>query len=100
MKVSQAEIAGAEVEKAVKTNPSEARSPVQDARDVLLNEGQAAEFLKLSVRTLQQWRVSGRGPLFTKLSRAVRYRRADLDAYVARGVAQSTTQADAKKNVA
>ena len=66
----------------------------------MLNERQAADFLKLSVRTLQQWRVSGRGPLFTKLSRAVRYRRADLDAYVARGVAQSTTEVDAKKNVA
>ncbi len=68
--------------------------------DALLNEAQAANYLNVSVRTLQQWRVSGRGPLFTKLSRAVRYRRADLDAYVARGVAQSTTQVDAKKNVA
>ncbi|HEY8125991.1 MAG TPA: helix-turn-helix domain-containing protein [Methylocystis sp.] len=69
-------------------------------QEALLNEAQAANHLNVSVRTLQQWRVSGRGPLFTKLSRAVRYRRADLDAYVARGVAQSTTQADANKNVA
>jgi len=69
-------------------------------QEALLNEVQAAIYLNVSARTLQQWRVSGRGPLFTKLSRAVRYRRADLDAYVARGVAQSTTQADAKRQCA
>jgi excisionase family DNA binding protein len=73
--------------------------PANTARE-LLNEAQAADYLNVSARTLQAWRVQGRGPLFTKLSRAVRYRRADLDAYVARGVVQSTTQADAGKNAA
>lgn len=67
------------------------------SQEALLNEAQAANYLNVSVRTLQQWRMSGRGPLFTKLSRAVRYRVADLEAYVAGGVARSTTEADARK---
>jgi excisionase family DNA binding protein len=66
-------------------------------QEALLNEAQAANYLNVSVRTLQQWRVSGRGPVFTKLSRAVRFRRADLDAFIAKGVAQSTTEANARK---
>jgi excisionase family DNA binding protein len=75
----------------------ETKAPSAGAAEPLLNEAQAANYLNVSVRTLQQWRVSGRGPGFTKLSRAVRYRRADLDAFIANGVAQSTTEADACK---
>ena len=40
----------------------------------LLNEKQAAEFLNVSPRTLQAWRVKGGGPAFLKLGAAVRYR--------------------------
>lgn len=39
----------------------------------LLNEKDAARAAGLSVRTLQAMRVSGRGPCFVKLGRAVRY---------------------------
>jgi phage terminase Nu1 subunit (DNA packaging protein) len=46
--------------------------------DALLNEVQAAEFLDLSIRTLQAWRVRSAGPPFVKAGRAVRYRRRDL----------------------
>jgi len=50
--------------------------------DDLLTETQAADFLRLSVRTLQAWRVSKRGPDFVKVGRAVRYRRRDLVAWL------------------
>jgi predicted DNA-binding transcriptional regulator AlpA len=46
--------------------------------DAALNEFQAAEFLGLSVRTLQAWRVSGDGPSYVKMGRAVRYQRRAL----------------------
>ncbi len=67
---------------------------------LLLNEAQAASILNVSIRTLQQWRVSGRGPCFTKMGRSVRYRESDLSGFVEKGMVRSTTEADAKKAVA
>lgn len=50
-----------------------------DSADRLLTEEQAAEFLNLSVRTLQGWRCNGFGPKFVRISRRmIRYRRQDL----------------------
>jgi Helix-turn-helix domain len=46
--------------------------------DLLLTEVQAADYLKLSMRTLQAWRVKGTGPQFVRAGRAIRYRRQDL----------------------
>jgi hypothetical protein len=46
--------------------------------DSALNENQAAEFLGVSVRTLQAWRVRGGGPEYCKIGRAVRYQRRGL----------------------
>jgi predicted DNA-binding transcriptional regulator AlpA len=46
--------------------------------DALLRETDAANFLKLSIRTLQAWRSSGVGPAFVRAGRAVRYRQSDL----------------------
>ena len=50
--------------------------------DALLREGEAANFLKLSVRTLQAWRCQGLGPAFCTAGRAIRYRRSDLARWV------------------
>jgi predicted DNA-binding transcriptional regulator AlpA len=44
----------------------------------LLSEKLAARFLSVSQRTLQAWRVSGTGPLFIKMGRAIRYCQSDL----------------------
>lgn len=60
--------------------------------DELLNEDEAAVYLRLSKKTLQNWRVSGRGPAFVKIGRCVRYRVDVLVAYISRHEMQSTTR--------
>ena len=50
--------------------------------DALLSEVQAADFLNLSVRTLQAWRIKVAGPRFVRAGRAIRYRRSDLIAWI------------------
>ena len=48
----------------------------------LIKEREAAQFLGLSVRTLQAYRWRGGGPQFIQLSkRCIRYRRSDLTAW-------------------
>lgn len=51
--------------------------------DFLVREQSAAEFLDVSVRTLQAWRQNGDGPPFHKVgARAVRYRFSELEDWV------------------
>jgi hypothetical protein len=63
--------------------------------DAALNENQTAEFLGLSARTLQAWRVRGVGPRYCKIGRAVRYQRRELVAFQHAHTVSSTTEADA-----
>jgi predicted site-specific integrase-resolvase len=58
--------------------------PVQSEED-------AAKALNVSVRTLQRWRVEGRGPAFVKLGKRVGYLESRLRAYVESCVRQSTS---------
>ena len=54
----------------------------RDYLDRLITETEAAEFLNFSISTLRNWRVSGHGPEFIKISqRTVRYRRRELNAW-------------------
>ena len=46
-----------------------------------LSPQQAAHYLGLSVRTLQEYRSAGKGPRFRRHSRHVRYHIADLEAW-------------------
>ena len=46
-----------------------------------LNTGEAAEWLSLSPRTLDRYRVSGEGPVFHRFGGRVRYQVADLEAW-------------------
>lgn len=48
----------------------------------LVDEPTLAMRLGVSRSTLQSWRYAGRGPRFIKLGRMVRYRTADVDAYL------------------
>jgi predicted site-specific integrase-resolvase len=57
----------------------------------LVREAEAARLLGLSVRTLQKWRWTGKGPEFVRLNGAVRYQRSDLDRFVASGRRTSTS---------
>lgn len=66
---------------------------------VLLNEIQAGRYLggkatPVSARTLQRWRMEGVGPLFVRIGRLVRYRRTDLDEWLAARIRQSTSDRD------
>ncbi len=60
----------------------------------LLTEDQAAEFLSIKPQTLAVWRMTGRNDLpYVKVGRAVRYRRADLIAWIdSRIVGKSKSQ--------
>lgn len=52
----------------------------------ILNERQAAQYLSISVRTLQARRFKCQQPPFLKIGRSVRYRLDDLDVFVAEHV--------------
>jgi predicted DNA-binding transcriptional regulator AlpA len=59
----------------------------------VLSEDQAAELVGLSVRTLQRFRVDGRGPRYLKLGRKrVAYSEADIAAWLERCGRESTSE--------
>ena len=60
-----------------------------------LRTPEAAAYLNVQSSTLEQWRWNGRGPRFSKLGRAVRYRQSDLDAFLDARVFRNTTEAGA-----
>lgn len=56
---------------------------------VFLDEREVAEILRVAVPTLRNWRAKQRGPVFVKLGlRAVRYRVADVERFIAAGVCE------------
>ena len=66
----------------------------------LLNENAVADLLGISTRTLQSWRVKGGGPAYTKLGRAVRYRRVDIDRWIDANVTSSTSEETGRERIA
>ena len=48
----------------------------------LLNEKQAATYLKCSVGLMRKWRLFGHGPAYCRIGRLVRYREADLATFI------------------
>ncbi len=66
--------------------------PTDDYWHALIKEKTAADFLGLTIRTLQLHRQRGGGPRYVRLSaRCVRYRRADLRAWADLHVRTSTS---------
>ncbi|QIG97188.1 helix-turn-helix transcriptional regulator [Bradyrhizobium sp. 6(2017)] len=59
-----------------------------------LNPKEAAAYLKSSTSTLAKRRLSGSGPRFTRIGRAIRYRKSDLDEFMASSLRQSTFDRD------
>jgi len=56
-----------------------------------LTPPEAAEYLRISASTLAKLRVYGGGPAFTRIGRAIRYTRTELDTYMAARTARSTS---------
>ncbi len=64
----------------------------ETVNEVFLIEQEVAPILRVSIRTLQKWRVNGKGPPFIRVSaRAIRYRRSDLDGWIERRLRKSTS---------
>ncbi|MEL7684412.1 helix-turn-helix domain-containing protein [Citromicrobium bathyomarinum] len=61
----------------------------------IMNVEEAADYVRLGTSTLNRFRVTGGGPRYAKLGGAVRYRKADLDAWIAGRVVRSTSEAHA-----
>jgi excisionase family DNA binding protein len=60
--------------------------------DTYLTPREAASYLRTSTSTLAKRRLSSDGPAFTRIGRAIRYRREDLDAYMAGRLVRSTSE--------
>ncbi len=58
---------------------------------ITLTTPEAAQYLRLSVATLNKWRVYGGGPPFVKLGRAVRYRLNDVEDFMSARRRSSTS---------
>jgi excisionase family DNA binding protein len=58
----------------------------------LMDETEAAKRLAVSVRTVQAWRLNGRGPKFVRLGSAVRYSETALAEFIERGTVASTSE--------
>lgn len=72
-----------------KSNPA-AKSSTPSGR--MLTELEASEFLKISRRTLQAWRLKGGGPKFCSFGRAVRYCETDISQWIEGCKRASTSQ--------
>jgi excisionase family DNA binding protein len=63
--------------------------------DLYMTPKEAAEYLRSSPSTLAKRRLFGGGPIFTRIGKAVRYRRSDLDAWMAGTARRSTSDTQA-----
>ena len=72
------------------------KQPINSMTDEVgvLTTKQAARYLSISTKWLANQRWQGTGPRFLKLGGAVRYRQADLDAYLARCEIKQMPQGD------
>lgn len=50
----------------------------------LLSPTELAEYLKMPVKTIYNWRSAGEGPRGIRVGRHVRYRQTDVDAWLDR----------------
>ncbi len=59
-------------------------------KPVLLNTGEAADYLGVSNSTLEHWCLASMGPDFVRLGHQVRYRDYDLERYIDRQLVPQT----------
>ncbi len=60
--------------------------------DALLTAAEAAQFLRLSEKTLANWRSSGRGPAYIKTGGRIGYLLGDLKHFLASSTRRSTSE--------
>lgn len=61
--------------------------------DKLLSRKEAASYLKLMPQTLAVWACTKRYDLpYIKIGRSIRYRQADLDAFINKGIAHAQSR--------
>lgn len=60
--------------------------------DAWMTSEEAAEYLQRTQKTLANWRSAGEGPSYSKRSNVVRYRKADLDAWLEGGMRMITPE--------
>jgi predicted DNA-binding transcriptional regulator AlpA len=70
------------VQRAIHDTLPKAIEGLRQTRTEYLPTEDAAIYLGLSSYLLEQWRSQGGGPRFVKLSRLVRYPRAELDSFM------------------
>ena len=58
----------------------------------ILTTTEAADYCRLGKPTLERFRLTGNGPVYLKIGGAVRYRRADLDAWLETRLTRSTSE--------
>jgi hypothetical protein len=58
----------------------------------LLDVEDVARLLKISVSILCKWRLLGKGPAFVRIGAAVRYRPADVQAFIDEGARGSISE--------
>ena len=63
----------------------------------LLKQTDLEKLLGLKPSTLEQMRLTGRGPKFCKIGRSVRYRVEDVTSWITERTFKSTTEADSAK---
>jgi predicted DNA-binding transcriptional regulator AlpA len=62
------------------------------ALEQLRDQGWAARLLDCSTKTLETWRTKGFGPRWVRVGRLVRYREADIHAWIESNVRRSTSE--------
>lgn len=58
----------------------------------LLTTPEVADLLQVAEITLRKWRLSGAGPRFVRCGANVRYRRDDIDQWIAERTVASTSE--------
>ena len=63
---------------------------MDNSERTLLTEADIAQRLQVSLQTVRRWRRLGCGPVYIKLTKFVRYRPADLEAFEATSLRRET----------
>ncbi|WP_084404752.1 helix-turn-helix domain-containing protein [Pseudovibrio sp. Ad13] len=61
----------------------------------MITEAAAADYLGISIRTIQAWRVRGGGPSYVKMGKSVRYRPSDIQNWIESHLTSSTSEVGA-----